>query len=266
MLDPQQSYRQDGRHPAAAAAATAAAAAIAATAATAAAAAAANANLPAGPNIAQALTDHEHVKRSMDMPLFFGCKEIDSITACHLIERVERAATIANWDAKHKCTEVYMILCDKAIVWYESLQDDDLDLEDWDVIKKEFLKAYEPKYSARTTCAKFADLSQKPGKTVKDYHVRVQMAYKRLTDNKPTTMAAAWNAAATVAEAKLEEMNDMAKLFKHQLFLPCLTGQIRDKILEARKDAFAQSLELAREFEAIQLNHKRTLKIGAVKA
>jgi hypothetical protein len=58
------------------------------------------------------------------------------------VERVERAVTIANFNAKRKCTKVYMILSDKAIVWYESLQVDDLDLEDWDVIKKEFLKAH----------------------------------------------------------------------------------------------------------------------------
>jgi hypothetical protein len=48
---------------------------------------------------------------------------------------------MANWDAKRKCTEVYMILDDKAIVWHKSLQDDNLDLEDWEAVKNEFLKA-----------------------------------------------------------------------------------------------------------------------------
>ncbi len=50
---------------------------------------------------------------------------------------------------------------------------------------------------------------------------------------------------ATFAQAKLEGMNDMAKFFKHQLFLAGLDDPLRDEVLEARKDTFDQSLELA---------------------
>ena len=128
--------------------------------------------------IAQALNDHDRLKRSMDMPLFFGRKEKDMITACHLIDRIDRARSIATWNTEHTCNKLYMILRDKALVWYESLADDDIDLKDWDVVKKEFLKAYEPKYSAHSTCANFLDLTQKPGETVNDFHVLVQTAYK----------------------------------------------------------------------------------------
>jgi hypothetical protein len=199
----------------------------------------------ATPNIAQALPNHESLKRSTDMPLFFSRREKDSISAHHLVERIERAAEIATWNAARKCTELYMILRDKAIVWYESLADDDLDLKDWDVDKKEFLKMYEPKYSARTTCANFSDLTQKPGEGINDYHVRVQTAYKHLTDSKPASMAIVRNTAATVAEAQLEGMTDMAMFFKHQLFLTSLCDNLCNKVLKAKKDTFAQSLELA---------------------
>jgi hypothetical protein len=187
----------------------------------------------AGPNIAQALNDHNHLKRSTDLPLFYGRKEKDSITAHHLIERIERADTITTWDNAHKITEFYMILRDKAIVSYESLEDDDVDLRDWDVTKKEFLKMYKPNFLAHTTCANVADLIQKPGKMINDYHVRVQVAYKHLTDHKPSTMVAVRLAGATPYQAKLEGMNDMAKFFKHQLFLTGLNDHLHDKILEA---------------------------------
>ena len=70
----------------------------------------------AGPNLAQALTDHERLKRSTDMPLYFGHKEKDTITARHLIERIERGAEIATWDAARKCNELYMLLRDKALI------------------------------------------------------------------------------------------------------------------------------------------------------
>jgi len=134
------------------------------------------------------------------------------------------------------------------------------------VVKREFLKTYEPKYSARTTCANFSDLVQKPGETINDFHVRVQTAYKRLTDSKPATMAAVRLAGATPDQAKLEGMKDMAKFFKHQLFLAGFSDNLRDKVLEAKKDSFAESLDLARELEAIQLDHKRSQRIAAVKA
>ena len=71
-------------------------------------------------------------------------------------------------------------------------------------------------------------------------------------------MATMRNAATTIAESRLEGSNDMAKLFKHQLFLTSISNHISDKVLEARKDNFAQSLEIAR--------HKHSQKIAGFKA
>jgi hypothetical protein len=189
------------------------------------------------------------------MPLFFGCKEKDTITACHLIERIDKAQTIATWNAEGTCNELYMILREKALVCYESLANDDLDRKNWDVVNKEFLKMYEPKYSARTTCANFSDLIQKPGEMINDYRVRVQTAYKHLIDSKPATMATVRKAAPTIAKAKAEGMADMGKFFKQHLFLTGLSDNICDKVLEAKMDTFAQSFELAQELKAIQLDH-----------
>jgi len=142
----------------------------------------------------------------------------DTITARHLIKRIDRVKAIATWNAERTCNELYMILREKALVWYESITYDDIDLKDWDVVKKEFLKTYEPKYSARTTCANFLDLTQKSGESINDYHVRVQTTYKLLIDSKPATMAAIRLAGATVDQAKAEGMADMGK------FSPLLIG------------------------------------------
>jgi hypothetical protein len=35
-----------------------------------------------------------------------------------------------------------MILRDRAIVWLEALDDDEVDLKDWDVVKNEFFKTH----------------------------------------------------------------------------------------------------------------------------
>jgi hypothetical protein len=94
------------------------------------------------------------------------------------------------------------------------------------------------------------------------------MAYKRLTDKKPATMAAVRNtiaAGATEAEVKAEGISDAFKFIKHQLFLAGLKDGIRDKVLEAAKDTFTESVKVARNLETIQNDHKRLNKINAIK-
>jgi hypothetical protein len=54
-----------------------------------------------------------------------------------------------------------MCLRDRAVAWWESLQEDNLDLADWDIVKREFMETYEPKYLARATYPNFSDLIQR---------------------------------------------------------------------------------------------------------
>ena len=58
----------------------------------------------------------------------------------------------------------------------------------------------------------------------------------------------------------------MALFFKHQLFLAGIKDPIHEKVLEAGKATFAESMKLSREIEAIQNDRKRSQKIAAVKA
>jgi Retrotransposon gag protein len=219
-------------------------------------------------NIAQALADHDRTKRSTDIPLFYGQPSKDTIAARLLIVRINDAATIATWNEARKLLEFKMCLRDKAVGWFEGLAEDGVDVNTWDTVKTEFLETYEPKYSAKTTCANFTDLNQKPDESINDYTYRVQMAYKRLTDTKPATMTTVRNtiaAGATEAEVKAEGINDALKFIKHQLFLAGLKDGIRDKVLEAAKATFNESVKVARNLETIQNDHKRLNKINAIR-
>ncbi len=220
------------------------------------------------PNLAQALNDHDRAKRSTDIPLYYGQPGIDTIAARLLIVRVTDAGAIAGWDNTRKLLEFKMCLRDKAIGWFEGLTEDGVDTDDWDTVKAEFLETYELKYSAKTTCANFTDLTQKLEESINDYTYCVQMAYKHLTDKKPATMAAVRStiaAGATKAEFKAEGISDAFKFIKHQLFLAGLKDGIRDKVLEAAKDTFTESVKVARNLETIQNDHKRLNKINAIK-
>ncbi len=181
---------------------------------------------PAAPAAAQ-----DRTKRSKDILLFYGQPGKDTISARLLIVHVNDTATIGNWAADRKILEFKMCLRDRAVAWFEGLIEEGLDINDWDVIKAEFLETYEPKYSAKTTCANFTDLNQKSEESINDYTYRVQTAHKRLTDNKPATMAAVRAVAPTIAEAKAEGILDALKFVKHQLFLAGLKDGLRDKVL-----------------------------------
>ena len=95
----------------------------------------------------QALALHHQVRRSTELPLFYGVKSKDSITALNLITRINTAAEIANWNDARKIQELYMILRDRALVAFESLGDLGIDKANWNAVKDWFLATYETKYT-----------------------------------------------------------------------------------------------------------------------
>ncbi len=185
-----------------------------------------------------------------------------------LIVQINHAGAIAGWDNARKLLEFKMCLRDKAVGWFEGLIEERINVDDWDIVKAEFLETYEPKYSTKTTCANFTDLNQKSKESINDYTYHVQMASKRLTDKKPAALAAVRvtiAAGATEAEIKAEGVADAFMFIKHQLFLAGLRDGLRDKVLEMEKPTFTESVKAARNLETIQNDQKRLNKINAIK-
>ena len=139
-----------------------------------------------------ALAAHDRVRRSTDLPLYFGKKDKDTITPYLLVDRLEKAAVIAGWDTdERKCTEFSLILRDQAIQWWKSLvkTNPDFNRNNWDAVKAQFLEAYEPKFTARTTCTSFQELFQKSTETAHDFYLRVVESLEKMTDAKPAQIA-----------------------------------------------------------------------------
>ena len=210
--------------------------------------------------MAAALNDHDRIRRSTELPLFFGRKERDSISARLLIDRIAIAAEIANWDEARKLREFYMILRDRALLWWNSLDDTDVNKANWDAVKADFLASYEAKYTAKTTCTNFHELIQRPGEGCHDYYLRVHEAFTKMCEAKPDTIAVVRAAAgAAAADVKGEGIKDIERFFKHQLFLAGLKDDLRVKVMEAGKDTLHESMRLAVELEVI---HQEKLKRG----
>jgi hypothetical protein len=108
----------------------------------------------AQPALAAAFNNHDRMKRLTDIPLFYARREKDTVLPRILIDRLKDAAAIATWDEERKIRELKMCFQDRAIIWQESLKDDNIDLSIWDNVKKELWKRLSqnipPRWSALT--------------------------------------------------------------------------------------------------------------------
>jgi len=190
--------------------------------------------------IAAALTQHDRVRRSTDIPLFYGKKGRDTVTPQQLIERLEKAGRIATWDEQRICDEFYMCLRDGAMSWYNTLENiPGFDLRNWANIQEEFMKAYAPRFTAKTLCTNFQDLRQKQDQNVQDYYNQVSDVFRDAYKVKPDHVIdhpAANRHGLTRAQANEIRMTGimaMQLLMMNTVFIGGLREEIRSKVLEA---------------------------------
>jgi hypothetical protein len=212
-------------------------------------------------NLALALTAHDRVRRSTDIPFFYGRKEKDTVTPQQLIERLEKAARIAGWaDGERRCDEFYMCLRDQAMSWYNTLENiPDFNMKNWDEMKAEFLKAYAPRYTARTLCTNFQDLRQKQDETVQNFYNHVSDVFRDAYKIKPEHVTTCPGAAADrfdLAQDKADKLRlggimAMQLLMMNTVFVGGLREEIRTKVLESGLTKIQESVDLARQIEVI---------------
>ena len=162
-----------------------------------------------------------------------------------------------------------MVVRDRAVIWWNSLEDAGIARDNWNAIKNEFLASYEPRYTAKITCANFMELTQRQGEGVHDYYLRVHDAFFKMCEAKPADSAtlrvvqaniaalAIPVAAADLVKCKREGICDAERFFKHQLFLAGLNEPIRGKVMEANKDTLHEAMQLAGELKTIHQDCKR---------
>ena len=70
-------------------------------------------------NMQAVLTQHDRVRRSTDITMFYGDERRDTVSPHQLVKRIEGASEIAHWDdaneeartnGPRKCEELYMCL------------------------------------------------------------------------------------------------------------------------------------------------------------
>lgn len=225
----------------------------------------------------QLLGQHDNIRRSTEMPLFYGDKARDSSSALYLVDRLENARKIAAWpDDARACNEFYACLRGRALIWWETLKDHGVNNQVWAEVKKAFLKAYEPKYSPKLTFTNFADLTQKNHESVHDFYLRITEVCRKMFQGRPEalfTVRTDHPHGANVANAydddivkaiKKEGMEDDEMYIKHQIFVAGIKEELRCKVIEENKATLGESVYFAIELEAILNEKKAHLKMNAI--
>ena len=154
--------------------------------------------MPADPAQMQALNEHERNKKVSDLPAFFGQTGKDTVTAKQLIQRIEKAAAVCNWNDAQKALQLSCCFKGSALVWYEGLEKaHGLQTDDWDVLKKAFLAQYEGLVTSVNITLSIKDLQQRSGERVIDYTTRGQGVFNQCYDK----IMATWTDTTKVPEA-----------------------------------------------------------------
>lgn len=204
------------------------------------------------------LINHDRIRRTTDIPLYYGIKEKDTITPQQLIERIERAARVANWNTDElKCDQFFLSLRDEALKWSTTLENIiGFNMENWNDVKQKFLEAYAPKFSAKTLCISFQDLKQRGQEDVQTFYNRVsdtfRNAYKIKPDHVTTFVGDRQGLNQANADTIMAQgLKRMELLMMNTVFTGGLKEDIRNKVLEEGPTQIEESVKLAREIEAI---------------
>jgi Retrotransposon gag protein len=225
-----------------------------------------------------ALANHERVRKSTDLPLFNGDKTKDTIDPHDFLTRFETASRIANWvpvpaagqppNTARKCQEFCILLRHNAAEWLKSLELlEGFNMDSWDDLKRGFIITWAPKYTARTACLSFTDLSQQAGEGVALFYLRVTKAYRLLKDTRPQALLLvrtpppavdADNEAARLIAAeeygtrvKLEGLEDMGRYMIQAMFTAGLNDDLRIKTMEAQLNTHHEAYQHALRAETI---------------
>ena len=217
----------------------------------------------ANQDIAQLLKDHEMNKKTTQIPLFLGTDK-DTSSGRDIIEKIELAAGIATWNDARKIAELKGCVRDQAKRRFDSILDTcPEDMTVWANVKKHFLKQYDPKGTAKATCAGFSELNQKSGEKVGDFYGRVNEHFRRLletrqpcqlgpldTDNVP---AAQVDLVKTIVS---RSTRSMLETIQQIVFTAGLNYQLRQKVMEAAKTSLYDCFDYASDLETYLADKK----------
>ena len=188
--------------------------------------------------------EHKNVK----LPLFYGEPGKDEVSPRNLVKRIEQYCRSSGKPADRACSELYLCLRGKALVWWDSLLSSRENTNRWDALKLSFLRDYDSRSSLQSKY-KLATIRQKAMEDVVDFFGRIAAIMDDLYAS-----AEFPDAAAEVVAARVECYD----LFFKSLFLSGLHEDLRAELLKSGiPDDLVACKQKARDLEEVQKKSAR---------
>jgi len=192
-----------------------------------------------------ALRRHEQLRRSTDLPPFYGIRAKDVINPTEFIYRIDNAARAGNWDEARKIVEFRHCLREDALEWWHFLTLVGVPTDNWERINAHFLKTYEVRYTAHTNAVNLRDLPMKPGEDVSRFFSRATHTFRRMLANKPAGMEA-------------------QDFFLIQLTISALRDDIREEVMRIGPATLDAVIDEARKAEILLNEKKGKAQVSAI--
>ena len=237
--------------------------------------------MPVDQNQIDNLNEHNCIKRSTALPLFDGRKDKNVLKARDYIDRSDKASRIGKWATdERKIDEFTSLLIDDANDWYAGLKDfPGINLTKWNNIKTALLRDYETKFTAKTICANFRELHQKPQETLRDYWAKVFGIYRKMYEAAPEQMGdiATHLDAATVAGLAKAEKDRVKEAIKFgmatskmfiqtQMFIAGLREELRHRVMDSCKSDPMEIFQFVQEMDQSEEEKRHKKPVSMVKA
>lgn len=180
----------------------------------------------------------------MQILLIYGHPDKDTLTAWMLITQINRAREVAGWNNPCKLSAFFMVLQDKALVWFDALRADRINNPNWDMVLQHFICNYKLQFTARTQCANFSDLNQWPGENAQNFYGQVVMVLEWVEEDPPAYIDMVGH-----VPSKQESYRHTICHFWHLLFISRLRDDIWIKVMEANRPTVRESLNMATDTE-----------------
>jgi hypothetical protein len=127
---------------------------------------------------------HDRLRKSTEIPLFYGIAAKDTQTPGEFIDRINNAQQAAGWDDPRKLVEMQNCLRGPALEWWKYMRSAGINTANWNDVRTNFRSTFERKYTAHLHTLSLKDLNIKPNETMTEFQMRVHQTFRNVIDNR----------------------------------------------------------------------------------
>jgi len=194
------------------------------------------------------------------LPVFYGMKNKDTVTAAHMISRIQSLIATNGWTDEQAYSNFALALQGPAQEWFRSniILDDTLEKK-WSYIEEDFRQTFATQEDDSALLDQLANFSMKQSDDVLTYHNRVhriiELVHNNCPDGPDMPPAAAANGVYTpeeIAAYKKTLKSSFTRYLAIQVFRAGLTRDLRAVVTQANPENYKQAFKIAKNQDMIK--------------